>query len=220
MLVFRPFRLPSHEPLSSSRMISHLRGQLVESLPNQLIVEVHGVGYKCLVPLSTYDKLAGSTGEVKLLTHLHVTERDHTLFGFATSEERDLFKLLMDRVSGIGPKLALAVLSGTSVSDFKDHVIRGDVAALSRISGVGKKTAERIVLELKDKVGIVDTWQAAKGGGADDPSTAAQTDAVLALIALGYKQSEAQKLVGDLVKNSAGEKMTADKLIRDALRGG
>ena len=201
-------------------MISHLRGQIVESLPNQLVVEVQGVGYKCLVPLSTYDKLAGITGEVKILTHLHVTERDHTLFGFATGEERDLFRLLMDRVSGIGPKLALAVLSGTSVADFKDNVIRGDVAALSRISGVGRKTAERIVLELKDKVGIVDTWQAAKGGAAaNDPSAAAQTDAVLALIALGYKQNEAQKVVGDLVKKSAGEKITADRLIRDALRG-
>ncbi len=200
-------------------MISYLRGQLVESLPNQLIVDVHGVGYKCLVPLSTYDKLAGNPGEVTLLTHLHITERDHTLFGFATNEERDLFKLLMDRVSGIGPKLALAVLSGTSVSDFKDNVIRGDVAALSRISGVGKKTAERIVLELKDKVGIVDTWQAAKGGAANDPSAAAQTDAMLALIALGYKQSEAQKIVSDLVRKSGAEAITADKLIRDALRG-
>jgi Holliday junction DNA helicase RuvA len=156
-----------------------------------------------------------------LLTHLHVTERDHTLFGFATDEERNLFRLLMDRVSGIGPKLALAVLSGSSVADFKDSVIRGDVAALSRISGVGKKTAERIVLELKDKVGIVETWQAAKGGAAaHDPAQAAQTDAVLALIALGYKQSEAQKAVQDLVKKAGADagKVTTDQLIRDALR--
>ena len=123
-------------------------------------------GYACLVPLSTYDKLGSTTGEVKLLTHLNVTEREHTLYGFATKEERDLFRLLIDRVSGIGPKMALSVLSGMSVSDFKDNVIRGDIAALSRISGVGKKTAERIVLELKDKVGIVDTWQAAKGAAA------------------------------------------------------
>jgi holliday junction DNA helicase RuvA len=199
-------------------MISYLRGQIVEALPSQLVVDVHGVGYKCLVPLSTYDKLAGSTGEVKLLTHLHVTERDHTLFGFATGEERDLFKLLMDRVSGIGPKLALAVLSGTSVSDFKDNVIRGDVTALSRISGVGKKTAERIVLELKDKVGIVDTWQAAQGGaGANDPSAAAQTDAVLGLIALGYKQSDAHKAVQEAARRSPGA-IGADRLIREALR--
>lgn len=205
-------------------MISHLRGQLIEALPNQIIVECQGVGYACLVPLSTYDKLTGTTGEVKLLTHLNITEREHTLFGFATKEERDLFRLLIDRVSGIGPKMGLAVLSGMSVSDFKDNVIRGDIAALSRISGVGKKTAERIVLELKDKVGIVDTWQAAKGTGgslAPDPTQAAQTDAILGLIALGFKQTDAQKTVQDLVKKSGTDTsaITADKLIRDALRG-
>lgn len=204
-------------------MISHLRGQLVEALPNQLIVECHGVGYACLVPLSTYDKLAGAAGEVKLLTHLNVTEREHTLYGFASKEERDLFRLLIDRVSGIGPKMALAVLSGMSVSDFKDNVIRNDIAALSRISGVGKKTAERIVLELKDKVGIVGTWEAAKaapGSLAPDPTQAAQTDAILALISLGYKQVEAQKTVADLVKKAGhAAEITADRLIREALRG-
>lgn len=201
-------------------MIAHLRGHLIEALPNQLIVDVHGVGYQCHVPLSTYDKLAGATGEVKVLTHVHITERDHTLFGFATGEERDLFRLLINRVSGIGPKMALAVLSGMSVSDFKDSVIRNDLAALSRISGVGKKTAERIVLELKDKVGIVDTWQAASTRGlAPDATQTAQTDAILALIALGFKQNEAQKTVQDLVKKAGGEGITADRLIRDALRG-
>ena len=205
-------------------MIAHLRGQLVEALPNQLILDVHGVGYRCLIPLSTYDKLAATSGEVKLLTYLNVTEREHTLYGFATSDERDLFKLLIDRVSGIGPKMALAVLSGMGVSDFKDNVIRNDVAALSRISGVGKKTAERIVLELKDKVGIVDTWQAARTSGASlspDPNQAAQTDAVLGLIALGFKQAEAQRTVQDLVKRAAGDSsaITSDRLIREALRG-
>jgi holliday junction DNA helicase RuvA len=204
-------------------MISHLRGYLIETFPNLLVVECHGVGYACLVPLSTYDKLAGTAGEVKLLTHLNVTEREHTLYGFATKEERDLFRLLIDRVSGIGPKMALAVLSGMSVSDFKDNVIRNDIAALSRISGVGKKTAERIVLELKDKVGIVGTWQAAQaapGSLAPDPSQAAQTDAMLALISLGYKQAEAQKTVQDLVKKwGSASEITADRLIREALRG-
>ncbi|RBP42636.1 Holliday junction DNA helicase subunit RuvA [Roseimicrobium gellanilyticum] len=205
-------------------MISHLRGQLVEALPNQLVIECNGVGYRCFIPLTTYDKLAGATGEVKLLTHYHVTEHDHTLYGFATSEERDLFKLLIDRVSGIGPKMALAVLSGMPVSNFKDNVIRNDIAALSKINGVGKKTAERIVLELKDKVGIVSTWQAAQSSTASlapDPTQAVQTDAVLALITLGFKQTEAQKTVQDLMKKAGAEadKMTVDKLIRDALRG-
>lgn len=204
-------------------MISHLRGQLVEALPNQIVIDCHGVGYRCFVPLSTYDKLAGSTGEVKVLTYLNVTEREHTLFGFATSEERDLFKLLIDRVSGIGPKMALSVLSGMPVATFKDNVIRNDVNALSRISGVGKKTAERIVLELKDKVGIVSTWQAAQSTGTlvPDPAQAVQTDAVLALIALGFKQTDAQKTVQDLVKKAGPQTvdLTVDKLIREALRG-
>ena len=203
-------------------MIAYVRGPIVEALPNQIIVDVHGVGYRCLVPLSTYDKLAGSTGEIKLLTHLNVTEREHTLFGFSTSDERDLFLLLIDRVSGIGPKMGLAILSGMAVHDFKDAVIRSDVTALSRISGVGKKTAERIILELKDKVGIAQTWQAAKGtqGVALDPAQTAQTDAVLALIALGYKQVEAQKTVQDLVKKAGAEasQLTVDKIIRNALR--
>ena len=200
-------------------MIAHLRGHLVEALPNQLIVDVNGVGYQCLVPLSTYDKLAGSQGEVRVLTHLNITERDHTLFGFATHEERDLFRLLINRVSGIGPKMALAVLSGMAVSDFKDNVIRNDIAALSRISGVGKKTAERIVLELKDKVGVVGAWQEAKATASSDPSKTAQNDAVLALIALGFKQSEAQKAVQLQLKQPGLDgPPSVDKLVREALR--
>lgn len=204
-------------------MIAQLRGTIVEALPNQILLDVQGVGYLCQVPLSTYDKVAGRTDEVRLLTHLHITERDHSLFGFAMGEERDLFRLLIDRVSGIGPKMALAVLSGMSVRDFKENVIRNDVTALSRISGVGKKTAERIVLELKDKVGIVSTWQAAGVGGAasQDPAAEAQNDAVLALISLGYKQAEAQKSVTALVKKAGAEagNLTSDRLVRDVLRG-
>lgn len=202
-------------------MIAFVRGKLAESLPNQVTVDVNGVGYQAFVPLSTFDKLPHPGSEVKLLTHYHVTERDHVLYGFLTAEERDLFRLLIDRVSGIGPKLALAVLSGMPVVDFKDAVIRSDLAALSRMKGVGKKTAERIVLELQDKVGVVQTWQDSKTAHADhDASRQAQTDAVLGLIALGFKQNEAQKAITDLLKQAGSDapKLTADKLIRDALR--
>lgn len=202
-------------------MIAFVRGKLAESLPNQVTVDVNGVGYQAFVPLSTFDKLPHPGTEVKLLTHYHVTERDHVLYGFLTAEERDLFRLLIDRVSGIGPKLALAVLSGMPVVDFKDAVIRSDLAALSRMKGVGKKTAERIVLELQDKVGVVQTWQDSKTAHADhDASRQAQTDAVLGLIALGFKQNEAQKAITDLLKQAGPDapKLTADKLIRDALR--
>lgn len=201
-------------------MIAFVRGKLVEALPHQAVVETHGVGYALLIPLSTYDKLPAPGTEVTLLTHHHITDRDQTLFGFGTGEERDLFRLLIDRVSGIGPKMALAVLSGMPVAAFKDCVIQGDVKALARIKGLGGKTAERIVLELKDKVGVVTAWQDAQSArSAHDAPREAQTDAVLGLIALGYKQSEAQKAVQALVKSGLdGGEITADRLIREALR--
>lgn len=199
------------------RMIAFLRGILAEALPHRVTLDVHGVGYVALIPLTTFDKLPQIGAEVQLLTHYHITDRDHTLFGFMTSDERDLFRLLMDRVSGIGPKMALSVLSGMPVAAFKDAVIAGDVKALSRIKGVGGKTAERIVLELKDKVGVVDAWQNARTAkGTHDPKQEAQSDAVLGLIALGYKQSEAIKAVNELAKQPGID--TADKLIREALR--
>ncbi len=198
-------------------MIAFLRGPLAEALPHRVTLDVHGVGYVALIPLTTFDKLPQIGAEVQLLTHYHVTDRDHTLFGFMSSDERDLFRLLMDRVSGIGPKMALSVLSGMPVAAFKDAVIAGDVKALSRIKGVGGKTAERIVLELKDKVGVVTAWQAAQTAkGTHDPKQEAQSDAVLGLIALGYKQSEAIKAVNELAKQPGID--TADKLIREALR--
>ena len=134
-------------------MITFLHGKLVESLPTQVIVDVNGVGYEALIPLSSYDKLPAPGHEVKLLTHLVVREDAHTLYGFMSGAERDLFRLLINTVSGIGPKIALNVLSGISVTAFRGAVAGGDVKALSQISGVGKKTAERIVVELRDKVG-------------------------------------------------------------------
>ena len=201
-------------------MIAFLRGRLAESLPSYAIVDVNGVGYHVLIPLSTYDKLPAEGGDVRLLTHYHVTDRDHSLYGFLTSDERDLFRLLIDRVSGIGPKMGLAVLSGLPVAAFKDAVIREDTAALSRISGVGKKTAERIVLELKDKVGVTTAWQEAKTTGPADKAKSAPNDAVLALITLGYKQGEALKAVQHLMKQPefSGAEIDVHRLVREALR--
>src|SRR5215471_20884247 len=141
-------------------MISFLHGKLIEALPTQVVLEVNGVGYEVLIPLSSYDKLPQPGQELKLLTHLAVREDAHTLYGFATSAERDLFRLLINTVSGIGPKIALNILSGVSVTAFRGAVAGGDVKALSQISGVGRKTAERIVVELKDKIGAAGAWEA------------------------------------------------------------
>jgi Holliday junction DNA helicase RuvA len=194
-------------------MIARLRGKVIEAYPNRLVVDVHGVGYEVLVPLSTFDRLHAVEGlEVDLRTHLHIRETAHTLYGFATEEERDVFLMLIERVSGIGPAIAMAVLSGLPVVRFKSCVVAGNVAELSRIKGLGKKTAERIVLELKDKVGVTDTWQDA-AAGAVSPSAA---DAELALIALGYKQVDARKAVRKVLEEDAGAAVEA--LVRGALR--
>ena len=134
-------------------MITFLNGKLIEALPTLAIVEVNGVGYEALIPLSSFDKLPLPGQPVKLLTHLVVREDAHVLYGFVTAAEREMFRLLINTVSGIGPKIALNILSGINVTAFRGAVASGDVKMLSQISGVGKKTAERIVIELKDKVG-------------------------------------------------------------------
>src|SRR5512140_3079124 len=172
-------------------MITFLNGKLVEALPTQAIVEVNGVGYEALIPLSSYDKLPAPGQPVRLLTHLVVREDAHTLYGFMSTAERDLFRLLINNVSGIGPKSALNVLSGISVTAFRGAVANSDIKALSQISGVGKKTAERIVVELKDKVGAAGAWEAASAQRALSPEDQKVNDAVLALMALGFKQVEA-----------------------------
>jgi len=194
-------------------MIARLRGKVIEAYPNRLVVDVQGVGYEVIIPLSTFDRLHAAEGVVvDLRTHLHIRETAHTLYGFASEEERDVFLLLIDRVSGIGPSIAMAVLSGLPVSRFKIAVVAGDVAELSRIKGLGKKTAERIILELKDKVGVTDTWQDAAAGQV----SAAAADAELALIALGYKQVDARKAVRKVL--DAEPAAAAETLVRGALR--
>ena len=198
-------------------MITYLEGTLREVLPTQVVIEVHGVGYEVLIPLSSYDRLPQPGQAIRLLTHLQVREDAHILFGFASSEERDLFRLLVTRVSGVGPKLALAVLSGMDVMRFKAAVVDSDIASIAKISGLGKKTAERIVLELKDKLGVAAAWEAASADKAPTAEARAANDAVLALIALGYKQVDAAKAVREVaLKNKdAG----TEDLVRFALKG-
>src|SRR5438067_7986900 len=176
-------------------MITFLEGTLAEALPTHVVVAVHGVGYQAQIPLSSFDKLPPPGSPIKLLTHLQVREDAHVLFGFMSAEERDLFRLLVNNISGIGPKLALAVLSGMTVTNFKNAVVNESVDLLAKVKGVGKKTAERIVLELKDKVGVAAAWEAASAEHAPGAEATQVNDAVLALISLGYKQVDAHKAV-------------------------
>src|ERR1043166_6834029 len=198
-------------------MITFLEGTLASALPTQAIVNVGGVGDEVFIPLSSCDNLPAAGQPVQILTHLHVREDAHILYGFMTAAERDLFRLLVNNVSGIGPKLALAVLSGMSVSNFKSAGVNADIASLSKISGLGKKTAERIVLELKDKLGVVAAWEAASAQHAPTPEQTQANEAVLALIALGYKQVDAHKTVRDLQEREPGAK-SAEDLVKRALQ--
>lgn len=198
-------------------MITFLEGTLAEALPTHVVVNVHGVGYEVLIPLSSFDKVPPGGKPIKILTHLQVREDAHILYGFMTQAERDLFRLLVNHVSGIGPKLALAVLSGMSVGNFKAAVVNSDVSSISKISGIGKKTAERIVLELKDKVGVAAAWEAASAKHGPSPEEVRVNDAVLALISLGYKQVDAHKAVKQ-VMSTAEVTATVEDLVRQALK--
>lgn len=198
-------------------MITFLHGTLVEALPTQVTVDVHGVGYEVLIPLSSYAKLPPVGQPVKLLTHFAVREDAHVLYGFMTAAERDLFRLLTQTVTGIGPKLALNILSGMSVSALRGAVAQGDIKALAQIPGVGKKTAERIVVELRDKIGAAGAWEAASAQRGLAPADQRVNDAVLALIALGYKQVQALEAVRSS-QAQLGDKATVEELVRAALR--
>ena len=200
-------------------MITFLHGKLVEALPTQVTIDVNGVGYAVLIPLSSFNKLPAPGSALRLLTHLAVREDAHVLYGFVTAAEREMFRLLINTVSGIGPKIALNVLSGMNVTAFRGAVAAGDVRSLSQISGIGKKTAERIVVELRDKIGAAGAWEA---GSADRTLSAADqkvNDAVLALMALGFKQVEA----GEAVRGAQavlGPEAALEDLVRAALKKG
>jgi Holliday junction DNA helicase RuvA len=201
-------------------MISFLHGRLVDALPTQVTIDVHGVGYEVLIPLSSFDRLPSSPGsEVRLLTHLAVREDAHVLYGFSTAAERDLFRLLINTVSGIGPKIALNILSGMTVTAFRGAVANSDVKALSQISGVGRRTAERIIVDLRDKIGAAGAWEAASAAHTLSAEDQKINDAVLALVALGYKQPEAHETVRAVLA-VRGPAVSLEDLVRACLKKG
>jgi Holliday junction DNA helicase RuvA len=177
-------------------MITFLAGKLVVKQPTRIVLDVRDVGYEVFIPLSSYDRLPPTGEPCRVLTVDYVREDTHQLFGFLTEEERRLFNLLMG-TTGIGPKLALSALSGLSVRDLKQAIGSGDVRRLSSISGVGKKVAERIVVELRDKIGESGTYSAADESHAEGSLT---RDAVLALVTLGYKEESARGMIARVLK--------------------
>ncbi len=191
----------------------------MEALPTQVVVEVNGMGYEVLIPLSSYDKLPPPGQELKLLTQLVIREDAHVLYGFASAVERDLFRLLVNNVSGIGPKTALNILSGMNAVTFRGAVANSDVKALAQISGVGKKTAERIVVELRDKIGAAGALEAASAKHGLSPDDQRINDAVLALMALGFKQIEAHDAVR-AAQAMLGAAATVEDLVRACLKKG
>jgi len=190
-------------------VIGRLRGTLLAKQPPALVVDVNGVGYELEAPMSTFFDLPETGREVALFTHYAVKEDTAVLYGFLREAERTLFRALQ-KVSGIGAKISLAVLSGVSTDEFARLIQQGDVAALTRIPGIGKKTAERMLVELRDRVN--DLGPAAMGGGAVPKDPVAE--ATVALQALGYKPAEVSRLVRDAA--APGDR--AEEIIRKALR--
>ena len=192
-------------------MIVHVRGTLAEKEPTRVVVEAAGVGYEMLIPLSTYDRLPREGGEVKLLASHCVREDDEVLFGFATADERALFVQLTS-VSGVGPKIAIAILSGASISELATAIAGGDAKRISAIKGVGKKTAEKICVELRDKV----SGFAFAGKGPDGAGAVVAQDALAALRALGFNEETSAKMVTDVIAANPGVD-DVEKIIKLAL---
>lgn len=196
-------------------MICFVEGRLEVKEPTRVVLNASGVGYEIFIPLSSYDRLPAPGEICRLHTHDHVREDARLLYGFSTAEEQALFELLLG-VSGIGPRIALAALSGMSLREIVLAIVEGDIKRLSSISGVGKKTAERMCVELRDRI---PKSEVLKARGTDAPEkTPHYRDAVLALVSLGYKLSDAQKRIDDILPSAAPEAPVED-LVRLALAG-
>ncbi|MGD0338348.1 MAG: Holliday junction branch migration protein RuvA [Bacteroidota bacterium] len=197
-------------------MIASLHGILTKKTPTELQIDVHGVGYLVSIPVSTYQHLTEVGTEVTILTHLHVREDAQQLFGFASEAERSMFRLLIS-VSGIGPKIALGILSGVGVNELKDHLLHADTTALTTIPGVGKKTAERLIVELRDKLGKdeISTFPLQPIG---DEALHVRSETLLALVALGVSRPVAEKAIRLALQGSDTNALTVEELIKRALR--
>ena len=193
-------------------MIGQLRGKLTERRPNQVMLDVAGVGYLVQIPLSTFSVLAALGSDVTLLIHTHVREDQFTLYGFLTAREKQIFELLLT-VSGVGPSLALKILSGMRISELLPAIRNSDLALLERIPGIGRKTAERIVVELRDKAAALEPPEAGKPAA----RSPLESDVASALLNLGYEARSVERTLEQIRKSGAAEN-DFDALLRAALQ--
>ncbi len=196
-------------------MIASLRGTLAAKSPTEAVIDVHGVGYSLSIPLSTYEKLGELRSEVFLYTHQHVREDSLQLFGFFTEDERAMFRLLLG-VTGIGPKMALGILSGIPVADLRRHLVAGNLAALTAISGIGKKLAERLVLELREKIARTEIGGEPPAGPPDE-QIRVRREALMALVSLGFTRTAADKALRAAIEEKEGPTAPLETLIKLAL---
>lgn len=195
-------------------MIASITGTLVFKSPTEVIVDAHGVGYGISIPLSTFSALGETNTTVTLLTYLHVREDALQLYGFTTEEEKNVFKLLIS-VSGIGPRMAQTILSGITVPDLRHHIASGNLGALTTIPGVGRKLAERLVVELREKIGKMDVTLPPSPS---DKHIQVRSEALLALTSLGYSRPAAEKALLSALKESNDAELSLQELIKAALR--
>jgi Holliday junction DNA helicase RuvA len=204
-------------------MITSIQGTLVATSPLRAVIETGGLGYEVHVPVTTAEKLPAAGAQVKLHTLAVYREDAQTLYGFSTLEERDFFRLLIENVTGVGPKGALTIMSKLSLSLLESAIRAGDIATLAKCPGIGKKTAERLVVELKSKVGAPTAGESISSDNLSPSETAApvdskQYDAVMALVALGYKAADADQAVRRAAL-ALGGRVTTEALVKKALNG-
>ncbi len=197
-------------------MIDFIEGKIIKKFPTKVVLQSGGMGFDIVIPLSSFDRLPIEGNNVRLLTHIHIREDNWQIYGFYTEDERGIFRNLIS-VSGVGPKGAISVLSGIGAEEFKRAVLSKDLKALTSVSGIGKKTAERVIVELKDKFKAL----ADVSVGVDDSamlSSGNENDAVLALVSLGYSRDKAEKAVRKAFELSSEKGLTVEELVRLALK--
>jgi Holliday junction DNA helicase RuvA len=196
-------------------MISRISGELVSKSPTEVLIDVHGVGFTLNIPLSTFEHLGKAGTKATLFTHLHVREDALLLFGFVTEEERDIFRTLLS-VNGIGPKMAQSILSGISTTELKQHIASGNSAALTAVPGIGRKTAERLIMELRDSLGRIGTTASTARAGQGTSNI--RNEALLALTSLGYSRVNAERAIRSALEESKEADASVESLVKSSLR--